>query len=100
METLLTTRSSSARLRAAPDTFGVVARTFGWTALRARVAAFIRKAIEQRRAQRGLAGIEMMSDRELRDIGMRRTDVDFGMRCELRPPLMLAEHALFERDWS
>ena len=47
-----------------------------------RVATFLRKLIEKRRARRARGGLEDMSDRDLRDIGLRRVDVVFASRRE------------------
>ena len=47
-----------------------------------RVATFLRKLIEKRRARRARGGLEDMSDRDLQDIGLRRVDVVFSSRRE------------------
>jgi uncharacterized protein YjiS (DUF1127 family) len=45
-----------------------------------RIATFLRKLVEKRRARRACGGLEDMSDRDLRDIGLRRVDVVFAWR--------------------
>jgi uncharacterized protein YjiS (DUF1127 family) len=66
--------------------------------LGARVAAFIRRRIQEH-SFRTDSRIETMamSDHELRDIGLRRTDLVAGLRAEIPSAYTLMELARFDR---
>jgi uncharacterized protein YjiS (DUF1127 family) len=55
-------------------------RPSGGRSLGARIAALIRRHVDEYRARRAVTRLEVMtmSDRELRDIGLRRADVEPG----------------------
>jgi uncharacterized protein YjiS (DUF1127 family) len=61
------------------------------------VAAFILERMEEWRARPASTRLEEMSDHELRDIGLRRTDVVFGRHWRPQSPLEAAEPGGFER---
>jgi uncharacterized protein YjiS (DUF1127 family) len=84
----LTSRSSSGY--AAPPAYAREPdeRHNAWRALGTRIATFLRKLIGERRDQRGCGDLESMSDRDLRDIGLRRTDIEFALHGK-RPSLDL-----------
>jgi uncharacterized protein YjiS (DUF1127 family) len=75
----LTSRSSSGN--AALPAYGREpdVRHNAWSALGTRIATFFRKFVDQRRDQRRCGDLESMSDRDLRDIGLRRTDIEFAL---------------------
>lgn len=98
-ETTMTTPTS--RLRSCRAATSVYAREryirrIAWRTLHTRIATFIRNLLDERRTRQARGDLESMSDRDLRDIGLRRTgtDVAFALRRE-RPSLELVH---FDRD--
>ena len=94
MATLSTTRFSNRHAASSAYGLEVVVRHATWSWLPTRVAAFIERCIDAYRARRAVTCLDAtaMSDRELRDIGLRRTDVEYGSRWDA-----LTEIARFDR---
>jgi uncharacterized protein YjiS (DUF1127 family) len=89
-----TRRSSNGRRATAGYALEVELRRAAWRPLWARIAAYFRKLADQR-ALGAHGGLETMSDRDLRDIGLRRADVVFASGRDHPSP---GELAHFERE--
>src|SRR5262245_17511223 len=71
-----------ATCRTPTATYGIAGTTRrgAWRSLGARIAGFIQKLIDEHRARHDLGTLESLSDRDLRDIGLRRGDIEFELR--------------------
>ncbi len=69
-----------------------------WRSLATRITAFIRKRIDEHRARPVVTRLDAMamSDHELRDIGLRRADVEPGWHSEAPAIHALTEFARFD----
>ena len=90
MATLQTTRLGYAT--------GTSPRGLPWESLATRIRAFFRKRFQDHRAWPVITRLEAtaMSDHELRDIGLRRADVESGLHSEALTVYALAEVARFD----
>jgi uncharacterized protein YjiS (DUF1127 family) len=82
----LTTRVSGGHTATQAYARELEPRAGAWRSLCTRFVTYLRKLSDERRARRGWGDLGSMSDRDLRDIGLRRTDVEMALLWE-RPSL-------------
>jgi uncharacterized protein YjiS (DUF1127 family) len=97
METLSTSCSSKDLASPYGRAREVVVRRSVWNWFGEWIANFVRKRIAERNARRAIRELEAMSDRELRDIGLHRADIERTVRSKPLSPVA-SELRMFDRD--